>query len=284
MGRVSRYVLRRPGLFLVGFLSLLLVGFLVNAVFVGYLEFSRLREHWRERFVVRAFFREGLSGEKMQEVEKEVATYPHVARVVFVSPEEAKKRFLERTGISPEHVGDISFPASLEVVPERIEDLVGIVSRLRENPSFEDVLYGGQEVERFLHLFRLFVRFSGGFLLAVLAFGVFVVVVITAFGVHLRRREVEVLSLVGATKGFSAAPFLLEGVLLGLGGGVGAYLLTSFLFLPFLRLAGEVFPGFLWVEVEELLLPILLLDLGGGLGIGVLGSALGYWGVRRRVR
>ncbi len=284
MGRVSRYVLRRPGLFLVGFLSLLLVGFLVNAVFVGYLEFSRLREHWRERFVVRAFFREGLSGEKIQEVEKEVVAYPHVARVVFVSPEEAKKRFLERTGISPEHVGDISFPASLEVVPERIEDLVDIVSRLRENPSFEEVLYGGQEVERFLHLFQLFVRFSGGFLLAVLAFGVFVVVVITAFGVHLRRREVEVLSLVGATKGFSAAPFLLEGVLLGLGGGVGAYLLTSFLFLPFLRLVGEVFPGFLWVEVEELLLPILLLDLGGGLGIGVLGSTLGYWGVRRRVR
>lgn len=284
MGRVTRYVLRRPGFFLGGFLSVLLVFFLVNAVSLGYLELLRLREHWKERFTVRAFFQEGTKEEVMREVERKVATLPRVARVTFVSPEEAKKRFLERTGLAQEAVEDISFPASLEIVPRRIEDLLGVVRELEGNPSFAEVLYGGQEVENFLRLFTLFVRFGGGFLLGVLGFGVFIVVVITAFSVQLRKREVEVLSLVGATGGFTLSPLLLEGVLFGLCGGIGAYLCTTFFFIPLIRLVGDVFPGFLWVGVEEFLLPLFALDLLGGCGVGVLGTLLGYWGMRRGIR
>lgn len=284
MGRIARYVLRRPALFFVGLLSVLLVFFLVNAVFLGYLEFLRLREHWKERFTVRAFFQEGTKEETMREVEKRVAALPLVARVTFVSSEEAKKRFLERTGLAQEAVEDVSFPASLEIVPKRIEDLLGIVRELEVNPSFAEVLYGGQEVENFLRLFTLFVRFGGGFLLGVLGFGVFVIVVTTAFSVQLRKREVEVLSLVGATGNFALSPLLLEGMLFSLCGGIGAYLCTTFFFVPLIRLVGNVFPGFLWVEVEEFLLPLLAFDLLGGCGVGVLGTLLGYWGVRRNIR
>lgn len=283
MGRVSRYLLRRPGLFLLGLLSILLVSFLGNAISLGYLEFLKLREHWRERFVVRVFFKEGLGEEDMEKA-REFAASLRVARVVFVSPEEAKKRFLERTGLAQENVKDIPFPPSLEVIPERIEDLPSIVERLRGNPSFGEILYGGQEVESFLRLFRLFIRFGFGFLLGILGFGVFVVVVVTALGAQLRKRELEVLSLVGATGGFSFIPFLLEGVLAGLCGGVGAYLLTLFFLVPFLQLAGEVFPGFLWVDVEALLFPLLFLDLAGGCGMGALGASFGYWGVWRKRR
>lgn len=284
MGRVARYVLRRPGLFLVGFLSVLLAFFLVNAVSLGYFELLRLREHWQERFTVRAFFQEGTKEEVMQEVEKKMATSPRVARVTFVPPEEAKRRFLERTGLAQETVADVSFPASLEIVPRRIEDLLDIVRELEKDPSFAEVLYGGQEVEHFLRLFRLFVRFGGGFLLGVLGFGVFIIVVTTFFSVQLRKREVEVLSLVGATSGFALSPLLLEGVLFSLCGGIGAYLCTVSFLVPLIRLVGDIFPGFLWVGVEEFLLPLFALDLLGGCAMGVLGTVLGYWGVRRSIR
>ncbi|MCS7242514.1 MAG: permease-like cell division protein FtsX [Candidatus Caldatribacterium sp.] len=284
MGRISRYVLRRPGLFLIGFSSVLLVFFLVNAVSLGYLEVVRLREHWRERFAIRVFFREGIEGEAMRAAEQRVAALPHVARVTFVSPEEAKKRFLERTGLTQEAIGDVSFPASLEVVPKRIEELLDIVRELKGDPSFGEILYGGQEVEGFLRFFRLVLRAGGGFLLGIVGFGVFVIVVVTAFSVQLKRKEIEVFSLVGATRGFALSPLLLEGFLFSLCGGVGAYLCTVFFVMPLVRLMGEVFPGFLWVQVEELLLPFLVLDLLGGCGMGMLGTSLGYWGVRRRIR
>lgn len=284
MSRASRYVLRRPGLFIVGFLSILLVGILVNAVVFGYLEMTKLREHWRERFTIRAFFREDVDKESRERQQKDVAAHPLVERAILVSPEEARRRFLEHMGLQEEDLQGVSFPSSLEIVVRRIEDLPGFVQDLLQKEVFEEVLYGGKGVENFLHLFRLLMRSGGLFLLSVLGFGVFVIVVITAFGVQLREKEVRVLSLVGATSGFSRAPFLLEGVLAGLCGGAGAYL-TSFAFLiPFLRLVEGVFPGFFWVNGEELLVPFLALDLGGGCFVGVLGAILGYWGTRRKAR
>ncbi|MEN3202574.1 MAG: permease-like cell division protein FtsX [Atribacterota bacterium] len=284
MGRISRYILRKPALFFMGALSTFLVLFLINTISLGYLEFSKLREHWRERFMVRAFFREDVSEETMHKVAKEIAASFYITQVVLVPPEEAKKRFLERTGLSPESVEGVSFPASLEVVPKYIENLLDIVRELKENPSFGEVLYGGQEVENFLRLFQLFVRFSRGFFLGVLGFGVCVIVVITAFSVQLRRREVAVLSLVGATDGFAFSPFFLEGILFGLCGGIGAYLCAAFFLFPLLRLAEEVFPGFFGVQIEEHLLWLFVLDLLGGCGMGMVGTLFGYLGVRQSIR
>jgi cell division protein FtsX len=106
--------------------------------------------------------------------------------------------------------------------------------------------------------------------------------VTTALAVQLRGREIEVLSLVGAPSAFSLAPFLLEGLFGGLLGSVGAYLLSLAFFVPFFRLVREAFPGFLWVNVEELLVVFFPLDLGVGCGMGVLGVLLGHWRARRR--
>ncbi len=282
MGRVSRYMLRRPGLFVLSTLSVLLVGVLVNAAVFGYLEAVRLREHWRERFTIRAIFREDVRREFMEQIREEVARHPLVGQVVLVSPEEARARFLERLGLSEGEVAGVSFPASLEVVPRHVEDLPEIAAILREEGTFVEVFYGGKEVEGFLRLFRLLLKALSGFLLGVLGFGVFVIVVTTALTVQLRGREVEVLSLVGAPSAFSLAPFLFEGLFGGLLGGAGAYLLSLAFFVPFFRLVGEAFPGFLWVNVEELLVVLLPLDLGVGCGVGILGVLLGHWRARRR--
>jgi len=282
MGRVSRYMLRRPGLFVLSTLSVLLVGVLVNAAVFGYLEAVRLREHWRERFTIRAIFREDVRREFMEQIREEVARHPLVGQVVLVSPEEARARFLERLGLSEGEVAGVSFPASLEVVPRHVEDLPEIAAILREEGTFVEVFYGGKEVEGFLRLFRLLLKALSGFLLGVLGFGVFVIVVTTALTVQLRGREVEVLSLVGAPSAFSLAPFLFEGLFGGLLGGAGAYLLGLAFFVPFFRLVGEAFPGFLWVNVEELLVVFFPLDLGVGCGVGVLGVLLGHWRARRR--
>ncbi|WP_438316264.1 cell division protein FtsX [Candidatus Caldatribacterium sp. SIUC1] len=282
MGRVSRYMFRRPGLFVLGVLSVLFAGVLVNATVFGYLEAVRLREHWREHFTIRAIFREDVSRESVERVREEIARHPLVGRVVLVSPEEARARFLERLGLSEGEVAGISFPASLEVVPRHIEDLPDIAAILRTEEAFAEVFCGGKEVEGFLRLFRLLLKALGGFFLGVLGFGVFAIVVTTALVVQLRGREVEVLSLVGAPPAFSLAPFLLEGLFGGLLGGAGAYLLSLAFFVPFFRLVGEAFPGFLWVNVEELAMVFLPLDLGVGCGMGVLGVLLGHWRARRR--
>jgi cell division transport system permease protein len=282
MGRFSRYMFRRPGLFVLGVLSVLFAGVLVNATVFGYLEAVRLREHWRERFTIRAIFREDVNRESMERIREEVARYPLVEQATLVLPEEAKARFLERLGLSEEAVAGISFPASLEVVPRHIEDLPEIAATLRAEEAFAEVFCGGKEVEGFLRLFRLLLGSLGGFLLGVLGFGVFVIVVTTALAVQLRGREIEVLSLVGAPSAFSLAPFLLEGLFGGLLGSVGAYLLSLAFFVPFFRLVSEAFPGFLWVNVEELLVVFFPLDLGVGCGMGVLGVLLGHWMARRR--
>lgn len=281
MGRVSRYLFRKPGLFVLAFLGVFLSQLLLNVVTFTYVETVKLRGSWRERFVVRAFFRGTLSSESMDGVRLSLATHPLVERVVFVSPEEAKERLQNRLGLGEEEFPETLLPASLEIYLKNIEDLPDFVRGLQKNDAFEEVLYGGREVESFLRLLRLLTGVGGVFLLFVLGFAVFVVVVVTAFGVRLRSREVRVLSLVGATEGFSRAPFLWEGFLSGLCGGIGAFVVSVLFLAAFLRLVEGAFPGFVRVNLEEVLLPLFLLDLTGGCGVGILGASLGFWKARR---
>jgi cell division transport system permease protein len=91
-------------------------------------------------------------------------------------------------------------------------------------------------------------------------------------GVFARRDEIEIMQLVGATDLFVETPFLLEGLLQGLAGGLlaaGALLALAAVALPSLAAAG------LALGRPEVLPPALIAAVvGGGAGLGLLSSAL----------
>ena len=112
-------------------------------------------------------------------------------------------------------------------------------------------------------------------------FGIIVIILLAAFtiliantirlSIFARRREIEVMKLVGATNWFVRGPFMIEGLLCGLAGAVAAVILLALgrtLFMPLIHLtsASNIHAWPFGVHV--------LIVLGAGLALGAAGSGL----------
>ncbi|HTP25657.1 MAG TPA: permease-like cell division protein FtsX [Anaeromyxobacteraceae bacterium] len=207
--------------------------------------------------------------------------------VEAVSSEEALRRFraaLREQGALLDGLGTGVLPPSVEVsVPGiGLAEARTLAKRLEAVPGAREVDFGNAWLEQ---LERLLVRLRlvGSLLLAVLATGAAVLVANTLrLGVFARRDEIEIMKLVGATDFFVEVPFLIEGLIQGLGAGVlAAGFLAAAAAVGLSRLSRAL--GTLPLAGTDLVPPALLLSLiaGGGL-LGLVASALAVRGELRK--
>ena len=119
--------------------------------------------------------------------------------------------------VSPE-----ALPASYRVVPRSVEaELIeSLAAQFRERPGVMSVQTGREEVDA---IRTWFTSFQGiVLLLSIVLSGASVMLIFNSIRVAMfaRRREIEVMKLVGATNSFIRFPFMLEGMLHGLVGGI----------------------------------------------------------------
>ena len=183
-------------------------------------------------------------------------------------------------------VGPGALPDAVEVRAPGIS-LAGaraLAERLRALPGVQDVDFGNVWLER-LERFVARARAAAVLLFAALAIATAVLVSNTLrLAVFARRDEIEIMKLVGATDGFVAAPFLIEGLLQGLLGATlaaGALLAVHAALVPRLRAAVKVAEA---LTLQDTLPPHLLAALIlGGAAVGLLGSALSVVRTLRRL-
>ncbi|MEJ2471760.1 MAG: permease-like cell division protein FtsX [Desulfuromonadales bacterium] len=166
-----------------------------------------------------------------------IEDYPEVAAVVFVSRDTAFERFRKRLGEDAdliEGLGASILPASLEI--SLTEDarsqaaVQAVVERLRKDQRFDDLQYGQGWLEK-LEAFLLILRFCGAGLGGFLVFAALVIVANTIkLTLYARQDELEAMTMVGATSLFIKLPYLVEGALQGLFGGLAALGLSFVVF------------------------------------------------------
>ncbi len=225
-----------------------------------------------ERVGIVLYLRDDTRSQEIDLAYGELSSLPEVAEVHFVNKEGALEKARTELPDLGELFSDLAvnpLPASLEVRLRpgyRNQEVVERIASLSSAYAFvEDVAYGQEWVER---LFAL--RRAAGLTVAVLgaAFAVVAALIIgTALRIAIfaRREEIYVMRLVGATRGFIRRPFLLEGAMAGLLGGVGAVLLT---YLTFRAVYAFVF-SLSWIPGGWVVAGVAL----GGV-FGVLSSAL----------
>ncbi|MFO0583100.1 MAG: FtsX-like permease family protein [Anaeromyxobacter sp.] len=178
-----------------------------------------------------------------------------------------------------------ALPDAVEVIAPGI-DLAGaraLAARLKEVPGAADVDYGNAWLEGLERLVSR-ARIAAAVLFVALALATAVLVSNTLrLAVFARRDEIEIMKLVGATDGFVAAPFLLEGALQGLAGAglaVGALLALHAALVPRLAAAVPLAAGLGLADTLPGGLVVAL--LAGGTGVGLLGSTLAVLRALRR--
>jgi len=214
---------------------------------------------------------------QMNEAARIASTSPLVKRVVPVSKEEAlaimRKKHPEEVGALPTN----PFPNALTVVPKRGDDVEKVAQLFSAAPAsgIDKIDYGKKTTHRVLKLAHVIEVF---FIIAVfllLLASTLLIANTIRLSIFARRREIEVMKLVGATNWFVRGPFMLEGVLCGVAGAFGAVVLLVLgkeVALPSLLHTGPLNAG---DDVNALAFSLnALILIGTGLLLGAAGSGL----------
>jgi cell division transport system permease protein len=258
-------------------LSITTIAFSLYVVGLFGLVALNLREALRgveQRVEVVAYLLRGTPPESIAQASEDIAAFPEVQRVTFVSEDEALTRARAELVEFRDAYRDLAvnpLPASLEIqLKEGSRDAVHaqqVAERLRGIGFIEDVRYGREWVEKLDRLRNIggLVGMSIG--LAFAAVAVVIIGVTIRITVLQRAREIAIMRLVGATRGFIRGPFLLEGALKGLLGGILAVAMCFASYLLFRNQSELATSGIVFFKTPQMLLGILF-----GIAIGLGGS------------
>ncbi len=238
--------------------------------------------YFERRPQVIAFFKDGTTDQDIQTIDNALKQEVRVIKTTFVSKEDALKKYQADNKDEPilvELVNANMLPASLQISTNTPEDLTMIAEILSKEPVIEQVFIPTDVIKNLVS-FTTTIRIVGmsvvGFLMI---FATLVILMIIGFKIRLKRNEIEIMRLLGASSSFIRNPFILEGMFYGVAGAVTAWVIVYGLiwyFTPFLQ-------GYLG-EVQ--LLPvnplIMLALLGVSIAVAAIVGGLGSIGAVRR--
>ncbi len=184
-------------------------------------------DHVKEQLQVKVFFVEDVTGKQVNAVGAFLRADDRIKDYQFVSRTEAlqrmKRRYPELTANLPTN----PLPDSYEITPKHAEEVKQLSTAIRAQKfaGVERVKDGQQTSKRILQVARVI---EVVFLVAVvvlLAASVLLIANTIRLSIFSRRREIEVMKLVGATNWFVRGPFMVEGLVCGLVGALAAVVL-----------------------------------------------------------
>lgn len=246
--------------------------FTIGLFFLVALNFRRALDVLAERVEVVAFVLRGTPTETVSQATQDISAFPEVLELRFVTEEQALGRARRELVEFREAYRDLEvnpLPASFEIrLKPAFRDAVhaqAVAERLRGFPFIEDVRYGRDWVERLdkLRNMAAVVGLVIGFAFAAVA--VVIIGVTIRITVLQRAKEITIMRLVGATSNYIRGPFIIEGAIKGVLGGVLAILMCWITFAVFRKTTGDagttlVFFGGLQMAV------MMLFAVGIGLG------------------
>jgi cell division transport system permease protein len=175
---------------------------------------------------VKIFFDTDATRDQINAVGSTLATFPEVKSVKFVSASDALAKMQERYPDLTSGLSGNPLPPSFEVQPKTAEQVDELAARFEPvPPGVESVKYGKKTTERILQVAKII---GGVFLIGsvvLLTASVILIANTIRLSIFSRRREIEVMKLVGASNWFVRGPFILEGLICGLAGSIIAVIL-----------------------------------------------------------
>jgi len=227
------------------------------------------------------FLEKDISPQERSEIEEELKSLPTIVKQQYVSTHMALEQFREKFPELRDILESLNlnpFPESFEIVLDEkkadAETISSIIQKFETMTGVEDVQFNQEQANKMQSLSRLS-QAVGFFLGGILILASFLIISnIIKLNVIARQNEIEILRLVGATNMFIRIPFFIEGIILGIFGGI----LSLFL----LYILVNIFPLYLgtslgalnrYINFQYLSLTQALAIIAGGAVIGLLGSS-----------
>jgi cell division transport system permease protein len=264
--------------------TVLIAVFILGAFIPSFLYVQSTVDSQKERIDVQVYISDSATVPQVEGLRTQLAALQDqglVKEFTYVSKDDALAAFRKRLK-DPEILEELPsnpLPASFDVKPTDADQAQAIVDAVVDSPAIDPEYppsYGKDTADRLLSVAR-FIQWAGlGLITILLVASILLIGNTIRLSIFARRREVEVMKLVGATNWFIRWPFVIEGVICGL---VGAILSVGLLWAVKVGVVDQ------WIQDADSALtrdqattigfPLLglILILSGGL-VGALGSGI----------
>lgn len=234
---------------------------------------------------VSVFFDEKITEEQIEQIGNQIKQREEVATLEYISADEAWEKYKQDTFADEQELIDTfaddnpledsaSYVVYLDEVakqPEFVEYVRGIDGVRKVNNS--DKLAKG------LSDFNILLGYvSGAIIILLLAVAIFLINTTITMGISVRKEEISIMKLIGATDYFVRSPFIVEGMLIGLMGAILPLILLYIIYNQAITYIGQKFSILSnilhFLNVNHVFATLIPLSLAIGVGIGLIGSII----------
>lgn len=262
--------------------------FLFGLFFSLLINFRYIVKNAEEGVAVTVLFDDGVDQATINSIGEQIKAYKGVTKVEYVSAEEAwdewSKQYFGDTELASETAegfkndNPLANSSSYSVYVDKIEHQDALVKYIEGLDGVREVNQLKGATQTLSSFNTLLTYISVAIILILLCVAVFLISNTVAIGISIRKEEIGIMKLIGATNFFVRAPFLIEGMIIGL---IGAIIPLVLLFVMYKKVIEYVLTKFSMLssvvqfmsvtQVFEVLTPVALIL---GMGIGLFGSVI----------
>ncbi len=234
---------------------------------------------------VTVFFEKGITEQRIEEIGQLIGERVEVSRYEFVSADKAWEDYKDiyfegNEEAAASFAGDnpLANSASYSIYMNDVSMQGTLVSYLKSIDGIREVKQSELVANTLTDFNSLIGYISAGIILILLGVAVFLISNTITVGISVRREEIGIMKLIGATDYFVRAPFVVEGIVIGL---VGAAIPLGILYVLYEKIVEYIEYKFHFISnmikflsVEEVFHTLVPVALILGVGIGFLGSRI----------
>ena len=221
-------------------MATVLVTVLVLGVFIPVVQATTgAANEVRGKVIADVYLKAGVTDRDTARVQRVIEDTPKVGSVEFISKERAYAEEKKRNPEAYDLLGANPLPATFRVTPERPDDIVAVRNALAPvapggertvvDGAIDEVRNREEDTNKILAATSVVKLTIAGLAVLLVIASVLLIANTIRLSLYARRRDVEVMKLVGATDWFIRWPFVIEGIIVGAIGGLVAVLVLSVL-------------------------------------------------------
>ena len=244
-----------------------------------------------EEVPITVFFDEGTTDEQIQQIGALIQERPEVAQIQYESADDAwekmKKEYFGDTDVADGFKDDnpLVNSSNYQVYLKDISKQAVIVAYIQTLDHVREVSQSEQAAKTLGSTNKLVSGISIVIIVILLLISVFLISNTVSVGITVRKDEIGIMKYIGATDAFVRAPFLLEGMVLGVIGAAIPLVILYFAYnsaVTYVLTRFNVLMGVVeFIPVGRIYMTLLPIGLALGIGIGLLGS---FWTTRKHLK
>ena len=211
---------------------------------------SKVIEYLRDKYKIEVFFKNEVSNDKVKEIVDDINKINGVRSTTIITKDDAEKIFKLQFGEDiMKIIGYNPLPIScvVNIVKDdsKVINIASIINQLESFQEIDEINYQGTIISRIEYYYQLFVKLMTSILILAFFISIFTISNTIRLTIYAKEKLIESLQLIGATRFFVKAPFIIEGVLLGFIGSI----LSCALLIGALEFSNDLIYSFLSFEI-----------------------------------